>query len=131
MVFENWTKAKKMHHGVLLVGMIATVITFNVGREVLAAVLAVFSIATLHLIDRRSERPVYDERDITIAEESTHTAVMWAGVLGGTAMIIISLGMGLRDWGYPDWIAPYYLTWGGIVGLTMLIEVLKRYKVIE
>ena len=131
MAITNWSSAKKTHHAVLLIGMVLTVITFNLGRELLAAGVIVAAVGLMMLINRRSDRPVYDERDISIAEESTHTAVMWAGVLGGVGMLVISAGMGLYGWSYPDWIAPYYLTWGAIVALAIAIEVLKRYQVIK
>lgn len=128
MAIKDWTKAKKMHHAVLLIGMILTVITFNLGRELLAAGIIIVAIGAMALIKRRSDRPVYDERDISIAEESTHQAVMWTGVIGGIAMIIISIGMGLYGWSYPEWAAPYYLTWGGIMLLAILIETGKRLR---
>ena len=46
-------------------------------------------------------------------------------------MIVVSIGMGLGRWNYPEWIAPYYISWGIIIGLTIAIETLKRYKVIN
>lgn len=131
MGFGNWTKAKKMHHGVLLAGMILSVAAFSIGRELLSAGVIVLAVGAITLIKSRSDRPVYDERDISIAEESTHQAVMLSGAFLGVVMIVISIGMGLGRWSYPDWIAPYYISWGGIIGLTMIIEVLKRYKVVE
>ena len=131
MSIRNWTKAKKMHHSVLLAGMILSVVTFGLGRELLAAGVIILAVGAMTLIERRSDRPVYDERDITIAEESTHQPVMISGAFLGVIMIFISAGIGLNYWSYPDWIAPYYLAWGGIVGLTIIIEVLKRYRVIE
>ena len=131
MSIRNWTKAKKMHHSVLLAGMILSVVTFGLGRELLAAGVIILAVGAMALIKRRSDRPVYDERDITIAEESTHQAVMLSGSFLGVVMIFISVGIGLNYWSYPDWIAPDYLAWGGIVRLTIIIEVLKRYKVIE
>lgn len=131
MVFDNWTKAKKMHHGVLLVGMILSVAAFGMGREMVSAGIIVTAIAGVAAIKRKSDRPVYDERDTSIAEESTHQAVMLSGAFLGVVMIAISIGIGLGRWSYPDWISPYYLAWGAIIVLTMVIEVLKRYKVIE
>ena len=131
MSIRNWTKAKKMHHSVLLAGMILSVVTFGLGRELLAAGVIILAVGAMTLIERRSDRPVYDERDTTIAEELTHQAVMLSGAFLGVIMIFISVGIGLNYWSYPDWIAPYYLAWGGIVGLTIIIEVLKRYRVIE
>ena len=131
MSVRNWSKAKKMHHAVLLAGMILSVVTFNLGRELLAAGVIIGAVGLMWFIKSRSDSPVYDERDISIAEESTHQAVMLSGAFLGVVMIVISIGMGLRGWSYPDWIAPYYLTWGTIIGLTIIIEALKRYRVIE
>ncbi len=131
MSVRNWSKAKKMHHGVLLIGMILSVAAFGLDRELLAAGIIIVAVGAMGWIKRTSDRPVYDERDISIAEESTHQAVMLSGAFLGVVMIVISIGMGLRGWSYPDWVAPYYLTWGLILALTMIIEVLKRYKVIE
>jgi uncharacterized membrane protein len=131
MSVRNWSKAKKMHHTVLLIGMILSVVTFNLGREILAAGVIIAAVGLMWFIKRKSDSPVYDERDLSIAEESTHRAVMWSGAFLGVVMIVISIGMGLGRWSYPDWIAPYYLTWGVIMLLTVIIEVLKRYRVIE
>lgn len=131
MAIRNWTRSKKMYHAVLLIGMILTVVTFNLGRELLAAGIIVVAIGAMALINRRSDRPVYDERDISIAEESTHQAVMLSGAFLGVVMIVISIGMGFYGWSYPDWLAPYYLTWGGILVISIIIESLKRYKVIR
>lgn len=128
MSIRNWTRAKKMHHGVLLAGMILSVVTFGIGQELLAAGIIIVAVGAMALIKRRSDRPVYDERDISIAEESTQKAVQITGVIGGVAMIVISIGMGLRGWSYPDWVAPYYLTWGGIVLLSIIIETVKRLR---
>lgn len=126
MSVRNWSRAKKMHHGVLLIGMILSVVAFGIGRELLAAGVIIVAVGAMAWIKRSSDRPVYDERDISIAEESTHRAVQITGVIGGIAMIVISIGMGLNYWSYPDWVAPYYLTWGGIVVLSIVIETWKR-----
>jgi uncharacterized membrane protein len=131
MSVRNWSKAKKMHHTVLLIGMILSVVTFNLGREILAAGVIIAAVGLMWLIKKKSDSPVYDERDLSIAEESTHQAVMLSGAFLGVVMIVISIGMGLGRWSYPDWIAPYYLTWGAIMLLTVIIEMLKRYRVIE
>ena len=128
MSIRNWTRAKKMHHSMLLTGIILSVAAFGLGRELIAAGIIIVAIGAMAWIKRRSDRPVYDERDINIAEESTHQAVMWTGVLGGLAMIVISIGIGLNYWNYPDWVAPYYLTWGGIVLLSIIIESGKRLR---
>jgi uncharacterized membrane protein len=128
MSVRNWSRAKKMHHGVLLIGMILSVVAFGIGRELLAAGVIIVAVGAMAWIKRSSDRPVYDERDISIAEESTHRAVQITGVIGGIAMIVISIGMGLNYWSYPDWVAPYYLTWGGIVVLSIVIETWKRLR---
>lgn len=131
MSFRNWTKAKKIHHSVLLAGMILSVVIFNIGRELLAAGVIIIAVATMALIKSKSDSPVYDERDTSIAEESTHKAVMLSGAFLGVVMILISIGMGLGRWNYPEWIVPYYISWGGILALSLVFEVLKRYRVIE
>lgn len=132
MNFEKYgLDGRKAYFIVLILGMASMVTTFNMGYELLAAGITITSVILLYLIGEKSERPVFDERDLSIAEESAHQAVMLSGAFLGVVMIVISIGMGLRGWSYPDWIAPYYLTWGLIIGLTMIIEVLKRYKVIE
>lgn len=128
MSVRNWNKAKKMHHGVLLIGMILSITAFGLGRELIAAGTIIVAVGAMALIKRKSDRPVYDERDISIAEESTQQAVQITGVIGGLAMIVISIGMGLDYWSYPDWVAPYYLAWGGIVMLSIIIEAWKRVK---
>jgi uncharacterized membrane protein len=122
---------REMYFIVLIVGMVSMVATFNMDMELVSAGIVIATVLLLILIKSRSDRPVFDERDISLAEESTHQAVMWTGVLGGAVMIVISIGMGLGRWDYPEWIAPYYLAWGGIIGLSIAIEVLKRYRVIK
>jgi hypothetical protein len=37
--------------------------------------------------------------------------------------------MGLDMWSYPDWVVPYYLTWGAILVISIIIESLKRFGV--
>lgn len=129
MDFEQFgLDGRKMYFIVLIVGMISSVIAFGMDMELLAAGIIIVAVLLLPLIKRRSERPVFDERDISLAEESTHQAVMWSGAFGGVVMIVISIGMGLGQWSYPDWVAPYYLTWGGIIGLSVLIEASKRIR---
>lgn len=122
---------RKLYFVVLLTGMAASVVTFNMDMELVSAGVIMVAVVLLSLIKRISERPVFDERDIDLAEESTHAAVMWTGVIGGVGMIVVSIGMGLGYWDYPYWAAPYYLTWGGIVGFAVIIEILKRYRLIE
>jgi hypothetical protein len=106
--------------------MILSVLTFNLGREILSAGIVIAAVVGMLAVKRRSDMPVYDERDISLAEESTHQAVMWTGVFGGVTMIVISVGMGLNYWNYPQWVAPYYLTWGGILLFSLTIEGFKR-----
>jgi|GEM_PF-1177599 len=129
MGLTNWNKAKKVHHSILMIGMILTVITFNMGREFLSVGIIVVSVVMMASIKRYYDMPVYDERDLSLAKDSTHKAVMWTGVFGGLGMIVISIGIGLNMWSYPDWIAPYYLTWGSIVVFSILIETGKRIGV--
>lgn len=114
---------------VLVIGMILTVVVFNLGRELLSAGIVVLSVVLMASIKRYYDMPVYDERDLSLAKDSTHKAVMWTGVLGGLGMIVISVGMGLNMWSYPEWVAPYYLSWGGIVVFSILIETAKRLGV--
>lgn len=128
MGLREWNKAKKMHHGVLLTGMILSVIAFGLGRELVSAGIIVAAVLGMMWIKKDSERPVYDERDISIAEESTQKAVQLTGAFGGVTMIVISIGMGLNYWSYPEWVIPYYLTWGAIILLSILIEAEKRLR---
>jgi uncharacterized membrane protein len=130
MNFEKYgLDARKAYFIVLMLGMASMVTTFNMGYELVAAGITITTVTLLYLVGEKSERPVFDERDLSIAKESTHQAVMWTGVFGGIAMIVISIGMGLNYWGYPDWIAPYYLTWGAILVISIIIEYLKRFGV--
>ncbi|WEL19381.1 hypothetical protein [Candidatus Nanohalococcus occultus] len=122
---------RKLYFAVLIAGIVGSVVLFNTGYELEAAVVTAVAVVSLLLIGRKSTKPIFDERDTALAEESTHAAVMWSGAFGGVAMIVISIGIGLGRWSYPDWAAPYYLSWGAIISLAALIEVLKRYRVIE
>lgn len=122
---------RKAYFLILITGMIASVITFNMGYELIAAGITTAAVISLILVKRKSDRPVFDERDNSLAEESTHLALMWSGAFLGIAMIVISIGMGLGRWSYPEWAAPYYLSWGLIMALAIAIEVMKRYEVIE
>jgi uncharacterized membrane protein len=122
---------RKAYFIVLALGMISSVVLFNAGYELVAAGATTAAVILLSVIKRKSDRPVFDERDISLAEESTHQAVMLSGAFLGAVMIVISVGMGLGYWSYPYELAPYYLAWGGILALSVVIEVLKRYKVIE
>lgn len=129
MSIADWTKAKKFHHSVLLVGGVASVVVFNLGMELVSAGVITFSIVLMALTNRFFDGPVYDERDLSLAKDSTHKALMLTGVLGGIAMLVISIGMGLDMWDYPYWIVPYYLTWGAILLISIIIESLKRFGV--
>lgn len=129
MGIHDWTKAKKFHHSVLLVGGIASVFVFNLGMELVSAGIITVSIILMALTNRFFHGPVYDERDLSLAKDSTHKALMLTGVLGGIAMLVISIGMGLEMWSYPYWIVPYYLTWGAILLISVIIESLKRLGV--
>lgn len=111
--------------------MILSVVTFGIGQEMLSAVIIAVAVGAMAVIKRKSDRPVYDERDINLAAESTQQAVQITGAFLGITMIVIAIGMGLGRWNYPEWIAPYYISWGIIIGLTIVIEALKRYKVIN
>ena len=129
MGFTKWNNAKKFHHSVLIVGIVSSVALFNLGRELLSAGIMTISIILMAYTNKYFDGPVYDERDMSLAKESTHKALMITGVMGGIAMLVISVGMGLDMWSYPYWIAPYYLTWGSIVLISIIIESLKRFGV--
>lgn len=131
MNLQNKIDGKTAYSIVLILGMISSVILFNTGYELISAGVITLAVISLAVIKRKSERPIFDERDNTLMEESTHLAVMWTGVFLGTAMIVIAAGMGLNIWDYPNWAAPYYLSWGVIMALSIVIEKLKRHKVIE
>lgn len=122
---------RKAYFIVLILGMVSMVTTFNMGYELLAAGITITVVTMLMLIKKTTTRPVFDERDLSIAKESTRQAVMLSGAFGGLAMIVISIGMGLDYWSYPDWAAPYYLTWGAIIGLSVLIDGSKRLRGVE
>mgnify|MGYP006304993959 CR=1 FL=1 len=122
---------RKLYSIVLILGMVASVITFNMDMELLAAGIITAAVISLALIKGKSNQPIFDERDVNLAEESTHKAVMLSGAFLGVVMIVISIGMGLGRWSYPEWLAPYYLTWVIIIGLTVIIESLKKHEVIE
>jgi len=129
MNFEKYgLDGRKAYFIVLILGMASMITTFNMGYELLAAGITITAVLLLMLIKRNSSRPVFDERDLSLAKESTHQAVMGTGVFGGLAMIVISIGMGMDYWSYPDWAAPYYLSWGVIVGLAVLIDIGKRLR---
>lgn len=119
---------KKTYFTVLILGMASMVVTFNMGYELVAAGITITVVTLLYLIGEKSDRSIFDERDLSIAKESTHQAVMWTGAFGGVAMIVISIGMGLNYWDYPDWAAPYYVSWGSIIGLAVLIDIGKRLR---
>ncbi|WP_414838364.1 DUF2178 domain-containing protein [Candidatus Nanosalina sp. VS9-1] len=120
---------KKTHKITLLAGMIAAIGLFAAELYIGAAVAITATVGLLYLIKRKSETPIEDERDISIAKDSIFKAFTWTGVFLGIAMIGISiaLGTGYLE-SYPDQVAPYYLTWGAIMLFAILIEALKRLK---
>lgn len=120
-------RPKLVYYTVLALGMIGSVITFNTGHELLAAGIILAAVGLLILIKNKSDRPVFDERDIRLAEQSSHKALMWSGVALGVLMIGISIAMGTGHLGsYPDAVGPVYLTWGGILVLAVLFEAKNR-----
>ena len=125
----DWNNAKKFHHTVLIIGIVSSVVLFNIGLELVSAGIMTVSLVLMASTNKFFDGPVYDERDLSLATDSTHKALMLTGVLGGIAMLVISVGMGLNMWNYPYWIAPYYLTWGSIVLISLIIESLKRFGV--
>lgn len=116
---------------VLILGMILSVVLFNMDYELAAAGVIIITVGLLALVKRKSSRPVFDERDLSLAKESSHMALIWSGAIGGAFMIFVSIGMGLGYMEYPEQVIPYYQTWGGIVLLAVVIEILKRYRVIK
>lgn len=125
MNFEKYA-TKKTHKITLLIGITAMIGLFAVEMYLASAGAMIATVGLLALIKRKSETPIEDERDMSIAKDSVFKAFTWTGVLGGLIMIVITVGMGLGEWSYPDWIAPYYLTWGAIMLLAIIIEALNR-----
>lgn len=120
---------RKAYFTVLITAMISSVILFNADYELISAGVIIAAVSLLYLIRENSSKPVFDERDLSLAEESSHAALMWTGALGGILMIFISIGMGtgyLQS--YPEQVAPYYLSWGGIIALAAIIEAVKRIR---
>lgn len=123
---------KKTHKITLLVGMIASVGLFAVEMYIGTAVAITATVGLLALIKMKSKTPIEDERDISIAKDSIFKAFTWTGVILGVAMIGITVGLGTGYLeSYPDQVAPVYLTWGAVMLLAIIIEALKRLKVIE
>jgi len=123
---------KKTHKLTLVIGIIASVALFAVEMYIASAVAITATVGLLALIKKESETPIEDERDISIAKDSIFKAFSWTGVLLGVAMIGISVGLGTGYLeSYPDRVAPYYLTWGAIMLFAIIIEALKRLKVVE
>ena len=120
---------KKMHKITLLIGIVASVAVFSIKMYIPAAVGITATAGLLYLIRKKSETPIEDERDISIAKDSVFTAFAWTGVLLGVAMIGISvaLGTGYLE-SYPVQVAPYYLTWGAVMLFAIIIEALKRVR---
>ena len=128
MVLDRLPEEKKAYYSVLLTGMILSVVAFNYGMQLLSAGIIILAVTLLYYIRKNSERPIFDERDISLAEESSHQALMWSGVFLGIVMIGVSIGMGLDYMSYPDFLRPVYLTWGCILLLALLIEGWKRFR---
>jgi len=123
---------KKTHKLTLVIGIIASVALFAVEMYIASAVAITATVGLLALIKKESETPIEDERDISIAKDSIFKAFSWTGVVLGVAMIGISVGLGTGYLeSYPDRVAPYYLTWGAIMLFAIIIEGLKRLKVVE
>ena len=123
---------KKTHKLTLFIGMIASVGLFAVEMYIGSAAVIGATVGLLDLIKKKSETPIEDERDITIAKDSIFKAFTWTGVFLGVAMILITIGLGTGYLeSYPDQVAPYYLTWGAIMLFAIIIEALKRLKVVE
>ena len=123
---------KKTHKLTLLIGIIASVGLFAAEMYLGSAAVITGTVGLLALIKRKSETPIEDERDISIAKDSIFKAFTWTGVFLGVSMIgiTVALGTGYLE-SYPDRVAPYYLTWGAIMLFAIMIEALKRLKVIE
>jgi len=123
---------KKTHKLTLVIGIIASVALFAVEMYIASAVAITATVGLLALIKKESETPIEDERDISVAKDSIFKAFSWTGVVLGVAMIGISVGLGTGYLeSYPDWVAPYYLTWGAIMLFAIIIEGLKRLRVVE
>ena len=123
---------KKTHKLTLVIGIIASVALFAVEMYIASAVAITATVGLLALIKKESETPIEDERDISIAKDSIFKAFIWTGVLLGVAMIFITIGLGTGYLeSYPDQVAPYYLTWGAIMLFAIIVEALKRLKVIN
>lgn len=118
---------KKMHAATLLLGMLASIAFFAVEQYLAAAATIIFAVCMLAVIKHISETPIEDERDLSIAKDSIFKAFTWTGVVLGVVMIGISIGLGTGYLdSYPDHIAPYYLTWGSIMLVAILIQKSKR-----
>ena len=123
---------KKTHKYTLIIGMIAMIGLFAVEMYLAAAGAMIATVGLLALIKMKSETPIEDERDLSIAKDSIFKAFTWTGVLLGVAMIFITVGLGTGYLeSYPNQVAPVYLTWGAVMLAAIIIEALKRYKVIE
>ena len=123
---------KKTHKIALSLGMIVSVALFAVEMYISSALFITATVGLLHVIKRKSKTPIEDERDLSIAKDSIFKAFTWTGVFLGVAMILITIGLGTGYLeSYPDQVAPYYLTWGAIMLFAIIIEALKRLKVIN
>jgi uncharacterized membrane protein len=120
---------KKTHKITLLIGMISSVALFAVEMYITAAVMITATVGLLALIKRKSETPIEDERDLSIAKDSIFKAFTRTGALLGVAMIAITVGLGTGYIeSYPDQAAPVYLTWGAVMLLAIIIEASKRVR---
>ena len=129
MDFEKYA-TKKTHKITLFAGMIASVAFFAVEMYIVSAATIITTTGLITLIKRVSETPIEDERDMNIAKDSIFKAFTWTGFLLGVLMGGITVAMGFDYISYPSFLGPIYLTWGGIMGFGIVIEFLKRKKVI-
>lgn len=123
---------KKTHKTTLLIGMVTSVALFAVEMYILSAAIITATVGLLTGIKRKSETPIEDERDLSIAKDSIFKAFIWTGALLGVAMIAITIGLGTgRIESYPDQVAPVYLAWGAIMLFAIIIEASKRVRGVQ
>jgi|APHM01.1.fsa_nt_gi Predicted membrane protein (DUF2178). len=126
MVFDKWNNAKKFYVATLILGMLSFISLVSIGRNLLAVAVFVVSIVLMAVSDNLFDGPVYDERDVDLAQDSARKALMLTGVLGGAGAIVLFTGIELLGWSYPRWAPPVYLTWGSIVLLSTVVDYLQR-----
>lgn len=129
MGFTDWSRAKEFYSSTLIVGMVSFVLILGFGRELLATGLFIVTMVLAGASNKIFEGSVFDERDVTLAQDSARKSLMLTGVLGGIGSIVIFVGMGLEMWRYPQWVIPVYFTWGGFVLLSIVIESLQIFGV--